>query len=205
MSRDFLLTRESARLAQACYSDGVIASLVPEAGLHLREVASLPIPTDDRVWAIISAMGYSYAVFEPWIISEVEMAIRAAMTVVTNPIWRTWAQEWLSGEDRKTLGAAAARRAMMKSASSSGLKEWVGVKAGAAAEWAAMAAEESSVEWVSASASWAARARLKGEMDEEQLLSLVSFLESQQSLDPQSSEKEFLEKGELLLKYQMIL
>jgi hypothetical protein len=54
---DYILTRASARLAGACYSDDRLAELIPPEGLTPEQVAELPIPPDDIHWALIYAMG----------------------------------------------------------------------------------------------------------------------------------------------------
>jgi hypothetical protein len=53
----YLLTRESARKANACYSDEQLAELLPIEGLSPRQVSSLNIPIDDRLWALCYANG----------------------------------------------------------------------------------------------------------------------------------------------------
>ena len=51
----YLLTRESVRAAQACYSDSKIDEIVPSEGLTPRQVAELNIPLADIVWALVCA------------------------------------------------------------------------------------------------------------------------------------------------------
>jgi hypothetical protein len=53
----YILTRESARAAGACYSDARVAELVPPDGLSPEDVAALDIPLEDRVWALTCACG----------------------------------------------------------------------------------------------------------------------------------------------------
>ena len=52
-----ILTRQSARKANACYSDERLAELIPEDGLTVQQVAKLDIPTADRIWALCYAVG----------------------------------------------------------------------------------------------------------------------------------------------------
>ena len=55
----YLLTRESARKAGACYDDKRLATLIPVEGSSPRQVAELEIPIDDRIWALCNAVGAS--------------------------------------------------------------------------------------------------------------------------------------------------
>src|SRR5512137_2428431 len=52
-----ILTRQSARNANACYSDEQLAEVIPEEGLTPAGVAALEIPIEDRIWALCRAVG----------------------------------------------------------------------------------------------------------------------------------------------------
>jgi hypothetical protein len=56
------LTRKSARLAEACYSDARLAELIPARGMSIARAAQLKIPGVDRVWALKYACNWPEAV-----------------------------------------------------------------------------------------------------------------------------------------------
>ncbi len=70
---------------------------------------------------------------------RVEIAIRCALTVYSNPSFVLWANNWLSGKDRSAAAAAAAARAAAARAAEAAAVAAAEVAAGAAAEvaWAA--------------------------------------------------------------------
>ena len=77
----YLLTRESARAAGACYTDSRIAALVPPEGLTIRQVVALALPLEDIVWAITQAMGLPDRILR---LSAVDSA-RRALSRVADP------------------------------------------------------------------------------------------------------------------------
>jgi len=53
-----IITRQSLRAANACYSDQQIEQLVPEAGLSVAEVAAkTDVPIADRIWCLLLSAG----------------------------------------------------------------------------------------------------------------------------------------------------
>ena len=78
---------------------------------------------------------------------RVEFGIRCALEVYQDKAWRTWAEEWLSGEDRSEGAAEGAAGAGWAAAEAA-------AEAARTAAWAEWAAEEA--EWAAEEAGWAA-------------------------------------------------
>ena len=90
---------------------------------------------------------------------RVRFAILCAMEVCTDPAWRSWAEGWLSGEDR-TAAAAWATRAT-RAAEAAARAAWA-----ARAEAAAWAARAEAAAWAAAWATRAAEAAARAEAAE---------------------------------------
>jgi hypothetical protein len=83
---------------------------------------------------------------------RVEIAIRCALAVYSDPEFIAWANKWLSGEDRSREAAWSAARAAWSAARAA-----AGAAGAAAAAEAAMAAARAA-EWAAEVAEWAAEA-----------------------------------------------
>ena len=89
------------------------------------------IPVEDRVWLGCHALPWE--TIQPVVTGWVDRAIRRCLGKSGVPAWETWAEKWLSGEDRawkKAVGASAAAVA--------------GAWAARAAWWAAVLTTEAS-------------------------------------------------------------
>jgi hypothetical protein len=81
----YLLTRESARKANACYEDARLDELIPIEGLTPKQVSALDIPIEDRIWALCNAVGASdktLRLFAVW-------CARESLKLVKNPDQRS--------------------------------------------------------------------------------------------------------------------
>jgi len=100
MKTDYILTRKSAREAGACYSDDRLAELIPPEGLTAAQVAELPIPPEDRHWALCYAMGVPAATLR----LHAVWCARRALSRVENPDTRSVAA--CDTAERYALGQA---------------------------------------------------------------------------------------------------
>lgn len=164
----YLVTRERLRAAGSCYGREREEELVPPDGLTVRQTAGLPIPHDDRMWALLCASGLEAE-------RAVEFAIREVLRVSTDEGWRSWAEKWLSGEDRSEAAASEAAweaEAARAAAWAAARAAWAWAVAARAAAWAA---------WAVAARAEAARAAAWEEdgdaVKREQLQRLVEFME----------------------------
>jgi hypothetical protein len=78
----FLITRESCRKANACYSDKKLAQLIPSEGLTPQQVAELTnVPADDRHWILVHASGATDRILR----EHACWCARQALALVDNP------------------------------------------------------------------------------------------------------------------------
>jgi len=92
------ITKELLRRCNVFYDDGLITSLVPEAGLTPLEFADRDdIPVDDRIAVLLrpEVLGKGLQKVLTQIVDE---AIRSAIGRSGVPLWESWAQAWLAGD-----------------------------------------------------------------------------------------------------------
>lgn len=96
---------------------------------------------DWLVWLALNAPAVPREQVKAFLDVTVERAIRRAIDVYTEPTFLTWAERWLSGEDRTVTAARAAARAAAWAAWAAAAAAEAGAAAWAAAEARAAAAE----------------------------------------------------------------
>jgi hypothetical protein len=151
MKPDYILTRASALKAGACYSDDRLAELIPPEGLTPVQVAELPIPPEDRHWALCYAMGVPDATLrlhavwcarralarvenpDPRSVAACDTAERYALGQATDEELRaawpvSWTAAWAANDAAWSAGSATASAAASAAWSASSAS-------GAAAAW----------------------------------------------------------------------
>jgi len=147
---DIRITRESLRLAGACYGVDKINALVPEAGVNLDDGLALDVPTEDKHWSLCYAAGIPDRILREHACWCARQALNAERAAGREPDPRSWhavevAERFARGEaTRDELDAA---RDAARSAS------YAARDAARSASYAARSAARSA--W---DAAWAARA-----------------------------------------------
>ena len=123
------------------YTRGKLAELWgAREAITCREYSELPVPADDRLWGMIRLWPKAVPT---WLDVIVERAIRRSLGKSGNPLWETWAENWLSGEDRTRESAEAAWAAEAAEAEAWAAREAAWAEAAWAAEaWAAEAEQQ---------------------------------------------------------------
>jgi hypothetical protein len=110
--------------------------------LSLREILALDIPAQDRVWVALQPGAIPSAGCSVVIERAVTRAIGLAMAQQPSPEWKSWAEKWLSGEDRTAHAAAYAAYAAEAAAYAAAAAAFYAAEAAAYAAYAAAEAAE---------------------------------------------------------------
>ena len=132
-----------------------LLELYPSKEAELLDILrDVRIPEEDRVWLGCHALPWE--TIKPVVEGWVERAIRRCLGKSGIPEWETWAEKWLSGEDRSWRAAAA----WAAEAGAGAARAW------AAGAWAARAWAAEAAAWAAEAAAWAAREEEKKQLEE---------------------------------------
>jgi len=176
------ITRESLRLAGACYDDGQIDAIIPETGVNLDEGLALDVPTEDKHWVLCCAAGVPDRILREHACWCARQALNAERAVGREPDQRSWhaievAERFARGEaTRDELAAAsdasdAARAASYAASYAASAAAWAAARDAA---WAASYAARAAASYASYAASDAAWAAAWAAAWDKQLADLVA-------------------------------